>query len=126
MAEIGLFVGLISVVAIGAISGTGDKLSSAFGTMGGHRRYDRAALLERTESESPRVTIAYAKVSCHDQKDDLVRQAERLKNVCVQRGWTDAEVIADLGSGLNFAKRGLIRLVKLICSRRIERLVVGP
>ena len=101
------------------------RLAPAARTLGGHRRYDRAVLLGKTEPESPRVTVAYARVSCHAQKDDLIRQAERLRNICVQRGWADAEIITDLGSGLNFAKRGLIRLVKLIRARRIERLVVA-
>ena len=56
------------------------------------------------------LTIAYARVSSHDQKDDLKRQAERLETYCIARGWI-FEVIADLGSGMNYRKCGLKRLL---------------
>jgi predicted site-specific integrase-resolvase len=39
-------------------------------------------------------------------------------------GWDETEVIADLGSGLNFKKRGLLRLLNLILERRMSRLVL--
>lgn len=69
-------------------------------------------------------TIAYARVSSHDQKQDLERQCARLQDECDRRGYDNTEVIADLGSGLNFAKRGLRRLIGLICRRQIKRLVI--
>jgi putative resolvase len=33
-------------------------------------------------------------------------------------------VISDLGSGLNYKKKGLIKLIKLLCSHQIDRLVI--
>ena len=33
------------------------------------------------------------------------------------------EIIQDLGSGMNYKKRGLIRLIKLLTSYQVERLV---
>ena len=33
-------------------------------------------------------------------------------------------MIQDLGSGLNYRKRGLIKLIKLICTNQVERLVI--
>ena len=30
------------------------------------------------------------------------------------------EIISDLGSGMNYKKRGLIRLIKLICSNQVD------
>jgi predicted site-specific integrase-resolvase len=69
-------------------------------------------------------TVAYARVSGHGQKPDLERQIERLKRECKDRHYTNLEVIADLGSGLNFAKRGLRRLIGLILRRQIKTLVV--
>nr|WP_052307519.1 MerR family DNA-binding transcriptional regulator [Coleofasciculus chthonoplastes] len=41
-------------------------------TQGGHRRYDIDTLIDFKEN---RKTIAYARVSSHDQKNDLERQA---------------------------------------------------
>lgn len=49
-------------------------------------------------------TIAYARVSSHDRKDDLERQKQVLERYCARQGWT-FEVIADLGSGMNYHKQ---------------------
>ena len=60
-------------------------------TTGGHRRYDLAKLkpeLFRQVSDERRITIAYARVSSHDQKDDLERQKQVLELYCAQQGWT--------------------------------------
>jgi hypothetical protein len=59
-------------------------------TVGGQRRYDLAALLpERTRgAPAPRRTVAYARVSSHDQKGDLERQKQVLELYCASQGWT--------------------------------------
>jgi putative resolvase len=62
-------------------------------------------------------------VSSHDQKEDLERQSKVLEAFCGARGWSH-EVIQDLGSGMNYQKKGLKKLMQSICSRKIERLVV--
>lgn len=49
-------------------------------------------------------TIAYARVSSHDQKDDLERQKQVLE-LYARQGWT-FEVIADLGSDMSDHKKG--------------------
>lgn len=95
-------------------------------TAGGHRRYDLAKLrpeMFRTEDEANRRTIAYARVSSHDQKDDLERQKQVLELYCARQGWT-FEVIADLGSGMNYHKKGLKRLLDAIVDGQIGRLVI--
>ena len=68
-------------------------------------------------------TLAYARVSSHDQKEDLLRQAQVLESFCVANGWT-YEIVQDLGSGLNFQKRGLKKLMQMICSGKIDRLIL--
>lgn len=93
---------------------------------GGHRRYDLAKLrpdLVRQRQEAQRRTIAYARVSSHDQKDDLERQKQVLELYCARQGWT-FEVVADLGSGMNYRKKGLRRLLDDIISGRVGRLVI--
>ena len=94
-------------------------------TLRGHRRYDLSKLLgimpRKISSQLP--TLAYARVSSHDQKEDLNRQAQVLENFCSANGWT-YEIIQDLGSGLNFQKRGLKQLIQKICSGKIDRLVL--
>ena len=91
-------------------------------TQGGTRYYDLDRLIGRQNIEA-QLTIAYARVSSHDQKDDLKRQAELLSTYCTTKGWT-FEVIQDLGSGMNYRKKGLKRLLDLVINRRIKRLVL--
>ena len=100
---------------------------SAEHTAGGHRRYDLAKLrpeLYHAGADSvSRKTIAYARVSSHDQKDDLERQKQVLELYCAQQGWT-FEVIADLGSGMNYHKKGLKHLLDAVVDGQIGRLVI--
>ena len=96
-------------------------------TAGGHRRYNLARLrpeLYRAADDAARKTIAYARVSSHDQKDDLERQKQVLELYCARQGWT-FEVIADLGSGMNYHKKGLKRLLDEIIEGRVGRLVIA-
>ena len=94
-------------------------------TAGGHRRYDRDKLIRFKNKESGnRITIAYARVSSSDQKEDLERQKDSLSNYCVARGY-QFRVISDLGSGLNYTKKGLSELIELICNNEIERIVIN-
>lgn len=43
---------------------------------------------------------------------------------CQQQKWENIEPIADLGSGLNYKKKGLTRLIHLILEDQVERLVI--
>ncbi len=91
----------------------------------GHRRYDLAKilrLLPRTQSLQKN-TVVYARVSSHDQKEDLIRQSNVLQSFCAANGWT-YEIIQDLGSGLNYQKGGLRKLIQSICSSKIDRLLL--
>ena len=63
--------------------------------------------------------VGYARVSSHDQKEDLERQAEILT-----RHYPKAMVIKDLGSGLNFSKKGLKTLLSMILNQEIDTLVL--
>ncbi len=95
-------------------------------TAGGHRRYDLAKLrpeMFRAETDVQRRTVAYTRVSSHDQKADLERQKQVLERYCARQGWT-FEVIADLGSGMNYHKKGLKKLLEAIIDGQVGRLVI--
>lgn len=103
---------------------------ASYRTKGGHRRYSlkeiQTELLETEPSdcvEEQRKTYGYSRVSSSDQKLDLKRQTKRLENYCKSRKW-DFEIISDLGSGINYKKKGLNRLIKLICQGKVSRLVL--
>jgi putative resolvase len=88
-------------------------------TEGGHRRYELTDFVE----QKPGKTIAYARVSSHDQKSDLDRQDAVLSGFCISNGW-DFEVIRDLGSGMNYRKKGLQKLIATLLDGDAARLVV--
>ncbi|PSR35345.1 MAG: IS607 family transposase [Sulfobacillus benefaciens] len=95
-------------------------------TPDGHRRYRSEELMQMTVHPLPqtdRVTLAYVRVSSHDQKADLARQAMVLSEFCTKNGWTH-EVIRDCGSGMNYHKKGLRALLQRIMRNDVERLVI--
>jgi putative resolvase len=74
-------------------------------SQGKTRYYDLDQLIGKKILEHD-LTLAYARVSSHDQKEDLERQAEVLATYCTRQGW-NFQVIQDLGSGMNYQKKGL-------------------
>lgn len=87
----------------------------------GTRYYDINKLAGINNEGQP--TVCYARVSSHDQKEDLNRQQALLEAYCAAKGWR-CEVIRDLGSGMNYRKQGLNQLLELIMSRKMKRLVL--
>ncbi|EQD67679.1 DNA binding domain protein, excisionase family [mine drainage metagenome] len=101
------------------------KIEPPLRTPGGRRRYDLAKLrgLAPHKASSLRMTLLYARVSSHDQKENLARQVALLESFSAANGW-NYEVLQDLGSGLNYHKKGLRLLIKRICSNEVGRLVI--
>jgi putative resolvase len=94
-------------------------------TSGNQRRYQLSDLGQKRlrEDSKEHTTLAYARVSSHDQKDDLLRQEKMLELFCASNGWT-FEIISDLGSGTNYHKKGLRKLLSKILNKEISRLVL--
>jgi len=101
------------------------RLTADERTAGGQRRYDATKLRPDAfhQKATPRKTIAYARVSSHDQKQDLERQKQILEMYCAAQGWP-FEIISDLGSGMNYRKKGLKRLLDGILQGDFGRLVL--
>lgn len=97
------------------------ELLPARKTAGGTRYYATADLLGLGDSDAP--TVCYARVSSHDQREDLDRQHTMLEAYCAAKGWR-SEVIKDLGSGMNYRKTGLNRLLEMILRKQMRRLVI--
>jgi predicted site-specific integrase-resolvase len=88
-------------------------------TKGGHRRF----LLE--DEENTAKTIIYSRVSSQDQKADLKRQTRELQNYCEKNQFRKIEVIEEIGSGMNYQKRGLRKLITMIEKGEILRVVIS-
>ena len=70
-----------------------------FRTLAGQRRYDIDGYLGIQRIAQ---TICYCRVSSHKQKDDLARQIAFMQNK-----FPDAKIVKDIGSGINFKRKGL-------------------
>lgn len=80
----------------------------------GQRLYD----VESYQRGATRATIVcYCRVSSPKQRDDLARQAEFMR-----QQYPDGEIIQDIGSGLNFKRKGLQAL--LVRFMRGEQLTI--
>ena len=72
-----------------------------------------------TEEDKP--VAVYARVSSSENKDNLDRQAERLVNYCMARGYKISKIVKEVGSGLNDERPKLAGLLK---DRNIKVIVV--
>jgi len=92
-------------------------------TRGGHRRF----LLEEIvgKEEEAKKTVIYSRVSSHDQKSDLKRQSEDLLEYCKKKEFGEIEIIEEIGSGMNYRKRGLRKLIAEVINGKIKRIVVN-
>lgn len=95
-------------------------------TIGGHRRYDLAAVrgIVGLDTQAEKLTIAYARVSSHDQAEQLQTQTQRLRQHCDEQQYPNLEVITDLGSGMNYRKKGLKKLMLAILRGQVGRIVL--
>ena len=99
-------------------------LKPVFRTFGNHRRYSLGDITKIfNKSINSDKVVGYSRVSSFDQKKDLETQTNVLKNY-IKNKYDDFEIIEDLGSGLNYKKRGIKRLIKMICGREISKLVL--
>ena len=93
-------------------------------TPGGHRLVDIDAYLEGKSKLEPaikldREKIFYCRVSSKKQKDDLERQIEMAKE-----NYPTYEIISDIGSGINWKRRGFQSLLERVNRGDIEEVVV--
>lgn len=71
-----------------------------------------------------KITIGYCRVSSLKQKNDLERQVENVKLYLNSKG-NPYEIITDIGSGINYNKKGLNRLIKLIVENKVDKIVIA-
>ena len=67
------------------------------------------------------MTANYARVSSSDQKDDLIRQEDRLRAFCLQAGIRDVKVFSEVASGMNENRK---KLSAILGDRRYGTIVV--
>jgi putative resolvase len=101
----------------------------AFRTATGRRYYTREQLdswlgRER-EVVTPRVAVAYCRVSTKGQLPDLKNQRAAITQFCIARGLANVEYIEEVGGGLNFRRPKFLDLVDRIVARKVSCLVIA-
>ncbi|AEB77206.1 IS607-like element ISCbo6 family transposase [Clostridium botulinum] len=93
----------------------------------GYRYYSQEQLNHflglKSEVQLNKKTIGYCRVSSHKQKDDLERQIENVKTYMFAKGY-QFEIITDIGSGINYNKKGLNQLIDMITNSEVEKVVI--
>ena len=93
----------------------------------GYRYYSQEQLNHflglKQEVQLNKKTIGYCRVSSDKQKDDLERQIENVKTYMYAKGY-QFEIISDIGSGINYNKKGLNQLIDMITNSEVDKIVV--
>ena len=66
---------------------------------------------EPLASEVPTNVALYARVSSADQKEDVERQMQRLKDYAAARGYQVTKIVSELASGLNESRPKFLKLL---------------
>lgn len=90
----------------------------------GYRYYSQKQLNEFLGIQNDgRVVVGYCRVSSNKQKDDLARQVQNMDEYLHSLG-VEYSIIQDVGSGINYTKKGLRQLLKMINRKEVSRVVV--
>lgn len=90
----------------------------------GYRYYSEEQLNQVLKIKpKAKTVVGYCRVSSPKQKDDLERQIENVKTYLLAQG-NPFEVISDIGSGINYKRKGLLELLERIMRDEVSKVVV--
>ena len=90
---------------------------------GGTRFYSTEQLKLFQSSNNERIVIGYCRVSTPSQKDDLETQVQNVKSYMYAKGYK-FDIIKDIGSGINYKKKGLKELINRIENNEVSKVVI--
>ena len=76
--------------------------------------------LNSESTDNSKLNICYIRVSTYGQKDDISRQRNYMKNK-----YPGYKIIEDIGSGINFNRKGFRKIVNLAIAGKVDILVVA-
>lgn len=103
-----------------------NRLKPAYIAPSGFRYYSEEQLnhfLGIDKKPINKKVIGYCRVSSQKQKDDLERQITYVKEYMIAKGY-QFEIITDIGSGINYNKQGLNKLVDMVTNGEVKKIVV--
>ena len=102
------------------------KLKPTYVKSNGYRYYSEEAILSYTQERKTKKNlnvIGYARVSSKKQSDDLERQVNNLEEYLSSK-YDSFEIVTDIGSGINYNKPGLLKLIEKINKKEVDLIVV--
>lgn len=93
-------------------------------TKGGTRYYSLDQLKDfSTADKKEKLVIGYCRVSNLSQKDDLEIQINNIKSYMYAKGY-EFEIISDIGSGIDYKKKGLQELLNKINDQDVSKIII--
>ena len=102
------------------------KLKPTYTKSNGYRYYSLESILSYTQERKTKKNlnvVGYARVSSKKQSDDLERQINNIKTYLDSK-YKTYEIISDIGSGINYQKPGLKKLIEKINRKEVDVIVV--
>ena len=102
------------------------KLKPSYVKSNGYRYYSEDLILSYTQERKTKKNlnvIGYARVSSKKQSDDLERQVNNI-NQYLKSTYDSFDIITDIGSGINYKKPGLMKLIEKINKKEVDLIVV--
>ena len=102
------------------------KLKPSYTKSNGYRYYSEEDVMSYTKErdrKKERKLVGYVRVSSKKQEDDLLRQKENLEKYLISTN-QEYEIISDIGSGINYNKPGLRKLIEMINKKEVDEIVV--
>jgi len=88
--------------------------------IGSRTLYNLDKYLKMKGAQPEKINICYCRVSSSKQKEDLTRQINEMK-----LSHPNNIIISDIGSSLNFERKGLTHLIDLIVAGKVNELVIA-
>ena len=102
------------------------KLKPSYVKSNGYRYYSEDSILSYTQERKTKKNlnvIGYARVSSKKQSEDLERQINNL-NTYISSKYDSFDIITDIGSGINYNKPGLKKLIEKINKKEVDLIIV--
>ena len=102
------------------------KLKPAYVKSNGYRYYSEESILSYTQERKTKKNlnvIGYARVFSKKQSDDLERQVNNIYQYLSSK-YETFDIITDIGSGINYKKPGLLKLIEKINKKEVDLIVV--
>ena len=93
----------------------------------GHRLYSHKQYLDYFNKLENKIrkNIIYCRVSSQNQKNDLLKQIEFVKQFCYNSGKIYDDIYVDVGSGLNYNRKNFIKLLDEITNGSIDEIIIA-